>query len=200
MIYSAPPPPSGDGDRPSIGPQPPDSEHGKGNRGASSWLRSQHRGQVSSHLPLHLVDAFLVSHDNEEPAGALVRFRISDAGEASRSRRSWWRRADLGRQLAGSVGELRLVRTCPDDETGTCQALIATLTLNGITDAVTLVRLNIGGPFPSIARKESGHVAAVSIDVRFFAGLWDLAIPEHMRCQVHLEGLVRLMPDWPMSR
>ncbi|MFF3462408.1 phosphatase PAP2 family protein [Streptomyces sp. NPDC002619] len=200
MIYSVPPPPPDDVDRPDLGPQPPDSGDGNGYRGASSWLRCRRRGQISSHLPLHLVDAFLVSHDNEEPAGGLLRFRISDASEAGRSRRSWWRRADLGHQLAGSDGELRLVRTYPDDETGTCQALSATLTLNGITDAVTLLRLNVVGPFSSIAGKESGHVVAVGIDVRFFAGLWDLAIAEHTRCQVHLEGQVRLVPDWPMPR
>jgi hypothetical protein len=72
------------------------------------------------------------------------------------------------------------------------------LTLNGITDAATVVGLNIGSPFPSIAGKESGRVAAVGVDVRFFADLWDLAVPERTRCRLHLEGLVRLMPDWPM--
>ncbi|MFD9001488.1 hypothetical protein ACFV0T_11045 [Streptomyces sp. NPDC059582] len=74
------------------------------------------------------------------------------------------------------------------------------LTLNGITDIATLIRLNVGAPFPLIAGKKMGHVAAVGVDVRFLAGLWDLAVPGRTRCQLHLEGLVRLMPDWPVPR
>ncbi|MEU4097839.1 hypothetical protein [Streptomyces sp. NPDC026673] len=147
---------------------------------------------------MQLAEAFLVGHGSGGPAGGLVRFRISDDGEAGRSRRPSWRRTDLGRQLAGSGGELRLVH--PYDGTGTRRALIPMLTLNGITDVAALGRLSVVGPFPSVAGRGSGHAATLGVDVRFLAGLWGLAVPEHTRCHVHLEGRVRVMPDWPMPR
>ncbi|MFE2585520.1 hypothetical protein [Streptomyces sp. NPDC059378] len=200
MIFSVPPPPPDELGPPDIEATSPDARHGNGSRGGSNWLDSRRRGQGSSRLPLHLAEAFLVSDDTEEPAGGLLRFRISDGDAAGGRRRSWWRQADLGRQLAGSGGQLRLVRNHLQDRTGTRRTLTAMLTLNGITGAVTLTRLNIVGPFPSIAGREPGQVAAVRVDVRFPAGLWDLAVPEHTRCQVHLEGLVRLLPVWPAPR
>lgn len=74
---------------------------------------------------------------------------------------------------------------------------MAVLTLNDITDVVTLVRLSIIGPIPYAAGRERGHAAVVAIDVRFSAGLWGLAVAESTRCRVHLECLARLLPDWP---
>jgi hypothetical protein len=200
MIYSSPPPSPDDGDRSAVGPKPPNSEDGNGNRGAGSWLRSRRCGRVSSRLPLHLDEAFLVSHVARGPAGGLVRFRMSDADEAGSSRRSWWRRMDVGHQLAGSEGELRLDRKCHRGESGTHRGLIAMLTLNGITDAAPLIRLDIASPFPYVAGREPGHIAGVGVDVHFFAGLWGLDLPERARCRVHLEGPVRLLPDWPTPR
>lgn len=102
---------------------PPSPDGGNGSRGAGSRLRSGRRDRLFSSLPLHLVEAFLVGPGAGGPAGGLVRFRIPDADEAGGSWRQSWRRTDLGRQLARSGGELRLVRPC--DDTGTRRALIA---------------------------------------------------------------------------
>ncbi|MFD8079424.1 hypothetical protein ACFV3E_43190 [Streptomyces sp. NPDC059718] len=170
---------------PHASPPPPDG--GNGSRGAGNRLRSGRRDRLLSSLPLHFVEAFLVGHGAGGPAGGLVRFRIPGADEAG----GLWRRTDLGRQLAGSGGEVRLVR--PYDDTGTRRALIAMLTLNGITDVAALVRLDIAGRGP-------GRDVTVGVDVRFLAELWDLALPEHTRCRVHLEGRVREMPGRPMPR
>ncbi|WP_345651150.1 hypothetical protein [Streptomyces siamensis] len=95
---------------------------------------------------------------------------------------------------------MRLFRNDLSDGTGVRPAPIAILTLNGITDAATLVRLNIGGSYLSITGKGAGRVAAVDVDIRFSAGLWGLLVPEHTRCRVHLEGPAHLIPDWPMQR
>ncbi|MGD1224118.1 hypothetical protein AB9Q10_37475 [Streptomyces krungchingensis] len=202
MTHFVPPqsPPPDDGDTPSIGSRPPGMRPGNGNRVPGSWLRSQRRGQGPTHLPLQLVEAFLIGHDSGGPTGGLLRFRTADADGPGRARPSWWRRPDLGHQLAGSRGELRLFRNDRSDATGTRPAPIAILTLNGITDAATLVRLNIGGTFLSITGKGAGRVADVDVDVRFSAGLWGLRLPEHTRCRVHLEGPARLISDWPMQR
>ncbi|MGI5134073.1 MULTISPECIES: hypothetical protein [unclassified Streptomyces] len=198
MIYPSPPPSPDDGDRSAVRPKPPNSEDG--NRGAGSWLRSRRCGRVSAHLPLHLDEAFLVRHVARGPAEALMRFRIADADEAGHSRRSWGRRTDVGHQLAGSEGELRLVRNCPRGESGTHQAPIAMLTLNGITDAAPLIRLAIADHFPYVAGREPGHTAGVGVDVYFLAGFWGLDLPERARCRMHLEGPIRLLPDWPTPR
>ncbi|MDX2707588.1 hypothetical protein PV350_32790 [Streptomyces sp. PA03-6a] len=170
---------------------PPSPDGGDGNRGAGNRLRSGRRDRLFPSLPLHLVEAYLVGHGAGGPAGGLVRFRIPGADEGGGSRRLSWGRTDLGRQLAGSGGELRLVR--PHDDTGTRRALIVMLTLNGITDAAALVRLDIAGRGP-------GRAVTVGVDVRFLAGLWDLAAPEHTWCRLHLEAQVREMPGRPMPR
>ncbi|MFF7216903.1 hypothetical protein ACFZAU_41400 [Streptomyces sp. NPDC008238] len=200
MTYSSPFPFSDDGDRPNIGPKPLTSLNGNGNRESGSWLRSRRYGQVSSHLPLHLGEAFLVSHVTRSPAGGLVRFHIPDADEAGHLRRSWRRRTDMGHQLAGSGGELRLVRNCPQGESGSGQALIALLTLNGITDVVPLIRLDLASPFPYPTGGERGPTTGVGVDVEFLAGLWNLPLPGRARCRVHLEGSAQLLPDWPMPQ
>ena len=204
MTYSSPPPSPDDGDPSAVGPKPPNSEDGNGNGGPGGWLRSRRCGQVFSHLPLHLDEAFLVSDVARGPAGGLVRFRMSDADEAGCSRRSWsrswWRRTDVEHQLVGSEGQLRLVRNRAPSESGTHQALIAMLTLNGITDAAPLIRLGIAGPFPYVAGRKPGDTAGLGVDVHFLAGLWGLALPQRARCRVHLEGPVRLLPDWPTPR
>ncbi|MDX2701369.1 phosphatase PAP2 family protein [Streptomyces sp. PA03-6a] len=193
MPHSPLPSLPGDGDRPSVSRTTPDSGHGTGKAGG--WLRSRRPGQTASHLTLHLGDVFLVGDDAEGPTGGLVRFRIPDAVEDGRPRRSWWPRTDVGRHLAGSTGELRLVRNHRHDGTTAPQALIAVLTLNGITDVVPLVRFDIADTLPHVADADSGRAAAV--DVHFFAGLWDLPIPARTKCRVHLEGPARLLPDWP---
>ncbi|MGW9027715.1 hypothetical protein ACWGQ5_26840 [Streptomyces sp. NPDC055722] len=200
MIYPSPPPSPDDGDRSAVRPKARNSEDCNGNRGAGSWLRSRRCGRVSSHLPLHLDEAFLVSHVARGPAEGLMRFRIADADEAGHSRRSWGRRTDMGHQLAGTEGQLRLVRNSPRGEGGTHQALIAMLTLNGITDAAHLIRLDSASLFPYVAGREPGHTAGVGVDVHFFAGLWGLDLSERARCRMHLEGPIRLLPDWPTPR
>ncbi|MGV9245309.1 hypothetical protein [Streptomyces sp. NPDC003710] len=103
-------------------------------------------------------------------------------------------------QLAGLQGQLRLTRNCTPSASETHQALIAMLTLNGITDAAPLIRLDIAGPFPYVTGREPGDTAALGVDVHFLAGLWGLALPRRARCRVHLEGPVRLLPDWPTPR
>lgn len=200
MIYSVPPPFPGEGSPPGSGPQPSEMRHDRGGDNGESWLSSRRRGRVSTRLSLRLVDAFLVSDDAEGPAAGLVRFSAPDTGNAVRARRSWRRRAPLERQLAQSGGELRLLRDRLADETGAGSSPLVVLTLNGVTDIATLERLNVGDPSPLIPGKKSGHVAAVGVDVRFLASLWGLAVPKHTRCRLHLEGLVRLRPDWPVPR
>ncbi|MFE2545708.1 hypothetical protein [Actinacidiphila glaucinigra] len=142
-------------------------------------------------------EAFLVGDDAEGPTGGLVRFRISDAIEKGRPRRSWWPRTDVGRHLAGSTGELRLARNHGHDGTTAPQALIAMLTLNGITDVVPLVRLDIAYTLPHVADADSGRAAAIGVDVHFYAALWDLPITARTKCRLRLEGSARLLPDWP---
>ncbi|MFI2304329.1 hypothetical protein ACH5AL_36705 [Actinacidiphila glaucinigra] len=181
MIWHAPPPPPGGTN---------------GLRGAGNWLRSGRGGRLSSRLPLHLAEAFVVGGGTGGPAGGVVRFRMSDGAETGRSRRPAWLRTELGRQLGGSGGELRLVR--PRDDTGIRRALIVMLTLNGVTDVAALVRLDVvGSPAPG-AGQAPGRSATVGVDVRFWAGLWNLAVPQSTRCQVYLEGRVRVLPDWPL--
>ncbi|MFF2999818.1 hypothetical protein ACFVTC_35525 [Streptomyces sp. NPDC057950] len=130
----------------------------------------------------------------------MVRFRISDSVEERRSWHSWSRRTDIGRQLAQSAGELRLVRNRPSHQSITPQAPVAVLTVNGITDVTPLARLNIANPSTCSVGKERGRTAVASLDVHFLAGLWDLMVPEHTRCQVHLEGSFRILPHWPLPR
>ncbi|MFJ4849264.1 MULTISPECIES: hypothetical protein [unclassified Streptomyces] len=192
MIDASPPPspsPNDGTDRSAVEPKPPKGADGSGvsgdHRGTGSWLRSRRRGHVSSYLPLRVDEAFLVRDAVRGPVGGLVRFRVSDADEAGPSRRSWWKRTDLGRQLAGSAGELRLVPSTLGGS-GTHQPLIALLTLNGVTDTAPLVRLDLAG--------------RLGVDVHFYAGLWGLALPAHTRCRMHLEGPVRLLPAWPAAR
>ncbi|MEU1542121.1 hypothetical protein ABZ461_29240 [Actinacidiphila glaucinigra] len=176
-------------------PTPPDGANGS--RGAGNWLRSGRGGRLSSRLPLHLAEAFIVGGGAGGPAGGVVRFRMSDGDGTGRSRRPAWRRTELGRQLGGSGGELRLVR--PRDDAGIRRALIAMLTLNGVTDVAALVRLDVvGTPAPGAGQAPAGRSATVGVDVRFWAGLWNLAVPESTRCQVYLEGRVRVLPGWPM--
>lgn len=129
-----------------------------------------------------------------------MRFRISDSVEERRSRHSWSRRTDVGRQLVGSVGELRLVRNRAFGQCITPQAPVAVLMVNGITDVTPLARLNIAKPSRCSVGKERGHTAVASLDVHFLARLWDLTVPEHTRCQVHLEGSFRILPHWPSPR
>ncbi|MFE2546064.1 hypothetical protein [Actinacidiphila glaucinigra] len=180
-------------------PPPPDGANAA--RGAGNWLRSGRGGRLSSRMPLHLTQAFLVGGTGG-PAGGVVRFRMSGGDDPGRPRRSAWRRTELGRQLGGSGGELRLVR--PRDDTGIRRALIAMLTLNGVTDVAALVRLDVAGmSAPGAgpgAGQSTGHAVTVGVDVRFWAGLWNLAVPEGTRCQVYLEGRVRVLPDWPLPR
>ncbi|MFF3563665.1 hypothetical protein ACFYXS_26805 [Streptomyces sp. NPDC002574] len=200
MIHSPQPPRPDDGDHASVGRRSLGGD-GRGTDGWSGcWLRSRRRGRASSLLPLHLGEAFLVGHGGKRPSGGLMRFQFPDVVEARRSRRPWRRRTDVGRQLAGSGGELRLVRGRTSDDSITPQAVIAMLTLNGITDVAPLLRLSIAEPLPYTAGSERGQAAAVGLDVHFFAGLWGLAVPARTRCRVHLEGPVRLLPDWPVPR
>ncbi|MER5409017.1 hypothetical protein [Streptomyces sp. NPDC002769] len=145
------------------------------------------------------MEAFLVSRGGRRPAEGLVHFRISDNVEEHRSRRSWSRRTDVGRQLAGSAGELRLVRFRPVDQSVTSRASIAVLTINGITDVAPLARLDVADPFPCAVGMERGRAAPAGFDVHFVARLWDLAFPERTRCQVHLEGSFRVLPHWPLQ-
>lgn len=205
MIDSSPPPPPSpnDGtDHSTVEPTSPKGEDGgsSGSRAAGSWLRSRRSGQMSSYLPLHLDETFLVHGGVRDTAGGLVRFRIPGVDEAGPSRRSRWRRTDLGHQLAGSEGELRLIRSRPRTESAIQRAPIAMLTLNGITDAAPPIRLDIAGPSPAVAGEQRGRTAGLGVDVHFFAGLWDLALPEHTRRRLHLEGPVRVLPDWPTAR
>ncbi|WP_405769462.1 hypothetical protein OG539_33370 [Actinacidiphila glaucinigra] len=179
---------------PHASPPPPDGANAA--RGAGNWLRSGRGSRLSSRLPLHLVEGFLVGGGAGGPAGGVVRFRMSDGEETGRSRRSAWRRTEPARQLGGSGGELRLVR--PRDDTGVRWALIAMLTLNGVTDVAALVRLDVVGMSPPGAAQAPGRTATVGVDVRFWASLWNLAVPESTRCQVRLEGRVRVLPGWPV--
>ncbi|MFJ5215740.1 hypothetical protein ACIP98_13565 [Streptomyces sp. NPDC088354] len=199
MIHSPQPPRPDDGDHASAGRRSIGGDGRSGSDRSGNWLRSRRRGRVSSLLPLHLGEAFLIGHGGKRPTGALVRFRFPDVAEARRPRRPWRRRTDVGRQLAGSGGELRLVGGRTSDDT-TTQALIAMLTLNGITDVAPLLRLSIAEPLPYTAGRARGRAAAVGLDVHFLAGLWGLAVPPHTRCRVHLEGPARLLPDWPVPR
>jgi len=176
-----------------------DTEHGNDRSGSSSWLYSRRRGQAGSYLPLRLEDAFMVSPDTEKLIAGRARFRISDVDTSGHRRRAWRRPAGLRHQLAGTNGELRLVRNYDGDQSTAWQEATAMLTLNGITDAVLLGRLNVVGPLPSIA-DGGGHLAAVGIDVPFRARAWGLALPKHTWCHVHLEGLVHLLPQWPAQR
>ncbi|WP_377267623.1 hypothetical protein [Peterkaempfera sp. SMS 1(5)a] len=195
ILYPLPPPPDDNEDRSGAERRLPDSRYGNG--GSGSWLRSRCRGRGSAHLLLHLGEAFLIDHGSKGPTGGLVRFRVSDTVEQRRPRSSW--RTEVGRQLAGSGGELRLVRNYAGARATTHDdALIAILTLNGITDAAPLARLDISDPLPYVAGSASGHAAAVGVDIHFFAGLWNLAMPARTRCRVHLEAPLRLLPDWPV--
>ncbi|MFI6356149.1 hypothetical protein ACIBJF_26530 [Streptomyces sp. NPDC050743] len=200
MIYSLGLPPRPDEDPPYRDLHRQDTEHGNDQSGSSSWLYSRRRGGwAGACLPLHLEDAFLVSPDTEELIGGRARFRISDFGTSGRDRRPWRHSADLKHQLAGTSGELRLVRNYDGDQSAAWEEVTAMLTLNGITDAVPLGRLNVVGPLPSIAGG-GGHVAAVGVDVPFRARVWGLALPRQTWCHVHVEGLVRLLPQWPVQR
>lgn len=96
--------PPDDGDRLSLGHGSPDI-----GGGTDSRLYSRRRGRTSSPLPLHLEEAFLISHCGRRPREGVVRFRIPDLAEERRPGRSRSHRADVGRQLAGSTGQLRLV-------------------------------------------------------------------------------------------
>ncbi|MGW2695057.1 phosphatase PAP2 family protein [Streptomyces sp. NPDC001296] len=165
---------------------------------SSSWLHSRHRGRAGSYLPLHLEDAFLVSADTEELIGGWARFRIADRDTSGHGRRAWRPRAALRHQLAGTSGELRLVRNYDGDQGTAWEEVTAMLTLNGVTDAVPLGRLNVVGPLPSIA-DGGGHVAAVRVDVPFRASVWGLARTPHTRCHVHLQAQVRVLPQWPVQ-
>lgn len=195
MIYPPLPLPPGAGDHPGVGRRPPVRGSGE----ADSWLRGRRRGQASSALPLHLVEAFLVSRGGRKPAEGLVRFRISDNVEEHRSWRSRSRHTDAGRQLAGSTGQLRLARYRPVDQSVTSRAPVAILTINGITDVASLARLDVANPFPCDVGTERGRAAPAGLDVHFVARLWDLAFPGRTRCQVHLEGSFRVLPHWPLQ-
>ncbi len=129
-----------------------------------------------------------------------MRFQIPDCVEERRSRRSWSRRTDVGRQLAQSARELRLIRNRLFDQSITPRAPVSVLTVNGITDVTPLARLTIAKPSPCSVGKERGRTAVASLDVHFLARLWDLTVPEHTRCQVHLEGSFRILPHWPLPR
>ncbi|MEV6054872.1 hypothetical protein [Streptomyces sp. NPDC052107] len=199
MIYSFGLPPRADEDPPYRDSRLQDTEHGNDRGGSGSWLYRRRRGWAGSYLPLRLEEAFLVSPDTEELIGGRARFRISDCGTSGHGRRMWRHPAALRHQLAGTGGELRLVRNYDGDQGTAWEEVTAMLTLNGITDAVPLGRLNVVGPLRSIA-DGGGHVAAVGVDVPFRASVWGLALPRHTWCHVHLEGLVHLLPRWPVQR
>lgn len=129
-----------------------------------------------------------------------MRFRIADGVEEHRSRYSWPFRTDDGRQLVGYAGELRLVRNRPLGRSSTLRTPVAVLTINGITDVTSLACLDVADPSPYSVGMGRGTTAVASLDVHFVARLWDLAVPEHTRCQVHLEGLFHVLPHWPLPR
>ncbi|MFI6495185.1 hypothetical protein [Streptomyces sp. NPDC050564] len=198
MIHSFGLPPRAHEDPPYPESHLQDTEHGNDPSGSSSWLYSRRRGQTGSYLPLHLEDAFMVSPDTEELIGGRARFLISDFDTFGHRRRAWRHPAGLRHQLVGTKGELRLVRNYNGDQSAAWLEITAMLTLNGITDAVRLGRLNGVGPLPSIAGG-GGHVAAVGVDVPFRASAWGLALPKRTWCHVHLEGLVHLVSQWPVQ-
>ncbi|QFZ72971.1 hypothetical protein GFH48_06585 [Streptomyces fagopyri] len=183
------PPPPGDGKHLCTGQQSPDSVGEE----ADSWLCTRRRGQASVRLPLRLVESFLISRDGRKPVEGLVRFQIAESIER---RRSWSRRTEPGSQLAGSAGELRLVRHRIAHSRAP-RLPLAVLTLNGITDVTPLARLSIANPFLVSVGSERGRAAAADLDVHFLGRLWDLAVAERTRCQLHLEGSFSVLPHWP---
>lgn len=195
MIYFAPPPPWGHEGPPAAGTQGANALPG-------GLLSGRRHGLVPARLPLRPAEAFLVGDDAGGPAGALVRFSVLPSRRAGRLRRSALlsrsRGTSLASLLAGSAGELRLVRGRGVETCGARRGLTVLLTLNGITDAADLAGMNVTGPLPSIAGSAPRRVAAFGLDVRFTAGAWGLAGGAgRMRCRIRLEGLAQLRSDWP---
>lgn len=97
------------------------------------------------------------------------------------------------------IGELQLVRNDDGDQSIAWQEATAMRTFNGMTDAVLLGRLNVLGRLLSIADGGS-HLAAAGIDMPLHASPGDLTLPRRTWCPVHLVGLMRLLPQWPVQR
>ncbi len=203
MTDAFPGPPADDGAGRTPGPRTPDAGVRYAQEGADSWLRTRRRGRAPSQLPLHVEDAYIVGHGALGPVGGLVRFRGPDFGEVGRRHRAWWSRGtDLERRLSASSGELRMIRD--RRAAGPRPALMAMLTLNGITDRAVPLRLSLFGPLPpdeggADAEREV-PTAVVGIDVRLSASAWRLPLPAYARCHVHLEGVMRMLPEWPLPR
>ncbi|MFG3590324.1 hypothetical protein [Streptomyces sp. NPDC047990] len=187
--------PPDDGDRLRLG-------HGSADTGGGtdSRLYSRRRGRTSSPLPLHLEEAFLISHCGRRPRDGVVRFRIPDFVEERRPGPARSHQADLRRQLAGSTGQLRLVGGRSAARGTAPRSSLAVLTINGITDIASLARLDVADPFPCPVGDGQGHAAATRLDVHFVARLWNMAVPERTRCQVHLEGPFRVLWHGPSGR